>query len=293
MNKALAAKLKLNTDQNVLIKNVPHDLVSLFNDEHLKASRGKKYDAIVLFAATQAELGKHITGSLAMLQNDALLWIAYPKKSGAIKTDLSRDYGWDTLTEEGYIPVSLVAIDQTWSALRFRKAGNVPKITRQAPAKDRKTFKARIETPGDISGGFVTIPFSTEKEYGTKGQVKVKAWFDGHPYRGVVANMGSDRHIIIVRQDIQKAINKKPGDTITVELERDTEDRVVEVPKELEALLARNAKAKKFFDSLSYTNRKEYAVWITSAKKSETQLKRLADTIEKLTKGLKNPSAKE
>ncbi len=88
--------------------------------------RGKKYDAVVLFAATQAELNKHIASTLAALQNDALLWIAYPKKSGTIKTDLSRDYGWDALTEADYIPVSLVAIDQTWSALRFRKAGNVP-----------------------------------------------------------------------------------------------------------------------------------------------------------------------
>jgi len=292
MNKALAAKLKLNTHQNVLVKNVPDALSSLFDDEQLKASRGKKYDAVVLFAATQAELNKHITSALTALQNDALLWIAYPKKSGIIKTDLSRDYGWDALTEADYIPVSLVAVDQTWSALRFRKAGNVPRITRQPRAADRKTFTARIETPDDIKGGFVTIPFDCEKEYGSKGQIKVKAWFDGHSYRGVLANMGGNCHIIIVRQDIQKAIGKKPGDTITVELERDTEERVVEVPKALETLLARNAKARKFFDSLSYTNRKEYAVWISSAKKPETQQKRLTETIEKLTQGLKNPSAK-
>ncbi len=91
----------------MLVKNVPDALSLLFSDEQLKSSRGKKYDAVVLFAATQAELNKQIASTLAALQNDALLWIAYPKKSGTIKTDLSRDYGWDALTEADYIPVSL------------------------------------------------------------------------------------------------------------------------------------------------------------------------------------------
>jgi len=65
------------------------------------------------------------------------------------------------------------------------------------------------------------------------------------------------------------------------------------VPDELKKLLAQNVKAKRFFDSLSYTNRKEYAVWISSAKKEETREKRLNETLQKLLKGLKNPSQKE
>ena len=64
------------------------------------------------------------------------------------------------------------------------------------------------------------------------------------------------------------------------------------VPVELKKLLKQHAKAKKFFDSLSYTNQKEYAVWITSAKRTETRLKRLAMIIPKLLEGKKNPSAK-
>ncbi len=64
------------------------------------------------------------------------------------------------------------------------------------------------------------------------------------------------------------------------------------MPQQLIKLLKSNANAKNFFDGLSYTNRKEYAVWISSAKKSETLEKRLAQTLTKLLAGKKNPSEK-
>jgi uncharacterized protein YdeI (YjbR/CyaY-like superfamily) len=60
----------------------------------------------------------------------------------------------------------------------------------------------------------------------------------------------------------------------------------------LNKAFSKNQKAKTFFDTLSFTNRKEYAVWITSARKEETREKRLQETIKKLLAGLKNPSAK-
>jgi uncharacterized protein YdeI (YjbR/CyaY-like superfamily) len=75
-------------------------------------------------------------------------------------------------------------------------------------------------------------------------------------------------------------------------LERDTEERVTDVPHDLKKALANSPKAGKFFSTLSYTNRKEYAVWVGSAKKPETRQKRLAATIEKLLQGKKNRSQK-
>ena len=159
--------------------------------------------------------------------------------------------------------------------------------------KRLQKFNAILETPDDgIDATYISIPFSVEKIYGTKGQVKVKALFDGHPYRGILANMGTGCHIIIVRKDIRQAIGKQVGDSIAVEIEPDLEERVVNVPDDLKKALSRSSKMQKFFESLSYTNRKEYALWISSAKRPETRKKRLAETIEKLTKGMKNPSQK-
>jgi hypothetical protein len=63
-----------------------------------------------------------------------LLWFAYPKRSGAIRTDITRDRGWEPLTEAGFLPVAQVAIDPTWSALRFRRRDEIPRITRKGGA---------------------------------------------------------------------------------------------------------------------------------------------------------------
>lgn len=153
-------------------------------------------------------------------------------------------------------------------------------------------FKAKMEKSNDgMNTAFITIPFNVEKTYGTKGQVKVKASFDGHPYRGVIANMGTGCHIIGVRKDIRAAIKKSVGDFVDVTIEKDTEERVVEVPEDLRAALSKSKKAEEFFNTLSFTNRKEYAVWVSSAKKIETREKRLAESIQKLLAGKKNPSA--
>ncbi|HEY0742887.1 MAG TPA: YdeI/OmpD-associated family protein [Chryseosolibacter sp.] len=154
------------------------------------------------------------------------------------------------------------------------------------------SFTATLEKTNDgMDTAFITIPFDVQKAYGTKGQVKVKASFDGHRYRGVIANMGTGCHIIGVRKDIRAAIGKQVGDNVHVEIEKDTDERIVDVPDDLKEALRKSKKAQEFFDSLSFTNRKEYAVWISSAKKIETRKKRLDETIKKLLAGKKNPSA--
>jgi hypothetical protein len=160
-------------------------------------------------------------------------------------------------------------------------------------SSERKVFTAIIEKPNDgLDTAYVSIPFQVEEVYGTRGQVKVKAFFDGHPYRGVLANMGTGCHVIILRKDVRQAIGKGVGDKVRVELEHDVEERKVDVPPQLMKALSAKPKAQKFFDSLSYTNKKEFAQWISSAKKEETRAARLTQTIQKLLDGKKNPSQK-
>jgi hypothetical protein len=166
-------------------------------------------------------------------------------------------------------------------------------MNKPAEASGRKSFTAVIEKPDDgMDTAYVSIPFDVEKVYGTRGQVKVKAWFDDHAYRGVLANMGTGCHIIGLRKDVRQAIGKQAGDKVKVVLERDEEERVVDVPQDLKDALRLSPKAEKFFSTLSYTNRKEYAVWVSSAKKEETREKRLTASIQKLLQGKKNPSEK-
>lgn len=157
----------------------------------------------------------------------------------------------------------------------------------------RKEFVGTLEDPElSIDAAYITFPYSVKDLFGTRGQVKVKVTFDGYLYRGILSTMGGGAHAILVRKDVRAAIGKKIGDTVAVVVEQDLEERVVDMPAELSDLLKRNKKALAFFETLSFTNRKEYALWISTAKRPETKTNRLELTLAKLLDKKKNPSEK-
>lgn len=148
----------------------------------------------------------------------------------------------------------------------------------------KHTFKATIQDAG--VGAFVEVPFDVEKAFGSK-KPKVKATFDGVPYRGMLTRMGGENHILIVLKDIREKIGKSFGDEIEITVELDTEPRVLEIPKDLIKELKKDREAKSFFDKLSYSHQREYVLWINQAKKEETRQRRVVKTIEMLKKGKK------
>ena len=150
-------------------------------------------------------------------------------------------------------------------------------------------FEASIRKHKGMDSGYIEFPYDVEKEFDTRGQVKVKASFDGYPYRGSLTSRGLDCHWLIVTQKVRKAIGKDPGDTVHVTIERDMEPRTVEVPKMLQEWLDDHPGEKKFFDALAYTYRKEYVQWITGAKREETRRRRLKNTFEMLKDRVKRP----
>lgn len=149
----------------------------------------------------------------------------------------------------------------------------------------KKTFKAVIQNAGG-GGAFVEVPFDVEKEFGSK-KPKVKALIEGIPYRGTLVRMGSDCHLLLVLKSIREQAGKTFGDEIKVTVEPDTDERVVEIPPELKKAFRADKDAKAFFDTLSYTHRREYVMWINEAKKEETRQNRIAKTIEMLKKKVK------
>ncbi|MTI20622.1 DUF1905 domain-containing protein [Fulvivirga sp. RKSG066] len=248
----------------------------------------KSYSFILWFTENKSSLQIHLPTIVKVAKSDTTFWVAYPKKSGQIDTNLTRDKGWEVLDVVGYRKVSQISIDEDWSALRIKPTSEV----KSSPKAKTQTFEATIETSDSSGGAWVNIPFDVKEVFGTKGQVKVKAKIDGQPYRGSIANMGTGSHILIVKKEIREVIGKQPGDTVNVELQKDTEERTVDMPGELIDLLEKNQNLKVFFESLSYTNRKEYANWISSAKRPETKEKRLIETERRLSQGIKNPFVK-
>ncbi len=117
-------------------------------------------------------------------------------------------------------------------------------------------FTARIEA-GDRGGAFLFFPYDVEKEFGTRGRVPVTATIDGVSYRGSLIKYGAPQHMLGVEKAIRQQIQKEPGDRVEVVLKKDDEVREVEIPPAFKTLMKKEGLLT-FFESLSYTHRKEY-----------------------------------
>ena len=153
-----------------------------------------------------------------------------------------------------------------------------------------KKFKARMVNAGG-GGMFVQVPYDVEKEYGKKNMIPVKVTFDGEPYRGSIANMGTGPCLIILKA-IREKIKKKEGDMVSVTVEHDIAPRKVEMPSDINSMLSKNKEEKKYFESLAFTHQKEYVKWITDSKKTETRKARTEKMLVMLQDKKKNPTSK-
>lgn len=149
-------------------------------------------------------------------------------------------------------------------------------------------FTAIIQQNGEMDAAFVEFPFSTEELFNKKGQVKVKVLFDNKvEYRGSLAKMKSDCHILGLTQEIRKQLGKTFGDEVSVALMEDKEERVVEIADDIVSVFNENPEAKALFDKMSYTHKKEYIRWIEEAKKPETRENRKIKMIQMILDGKK------
>lgn len=88
-------------------------------------------DLIITFVRDVADVGSRLAEALPHYRRGGWLWFAYPKKTGSIRTDITRDHGWAALAAHDLLPVTQIAIDNTWSALRFRFRDEIAKLTRK------------------------------------------------------------------------------------------------------------------------------------------------------------------
>ncbi|MCA6379627.1 MAG: YdeI/OmpD-associated family protein [Cytophagales bacterium] len=206
MDKAIETKLFITEAKRVAVINAPPVLG--------RFERGKDgpIDVLLVFVRSKDDILMSVDQVISTLAPKGVLWFAYPKKSSGIKTDISRDSGWAPLAKNKFVPVTQVAINETWSALRFKPIDQIQKMTRKT------------------------------------------------------------------------AIGQQPS--------KPTKERMLVLPNAFQRLLSKNKKAGVFFQNQSFTNRKEYVVWLESAKKPETKQKRLLEAIEKLLSGKRNPSEK-
>lgn len=121
---ALSKKLKLKAGAKGAVVKAPagylEELQPLPEGATVASKLGKEHDWIQVFCATKADLDTLAPKAAAALAPVSILWLCFPKGSSKIQTDLTRDVGWDVLEQLGLKWVTLVSVNDTWSAFGLR-----------------------------------------------------------------------------------------------------------------------------------------------------------------------------
>ncbi len=210
----LPEKLQLKDEKNLLIQGLPSSVEKQFikfsfakNVTPLLKSR--KIDFALVFAISQQQLKGILRDVVPALHTNAKFWVAYPKVTSKIVSDLSRDCNWDFLAAVGFESVKMLDLDHVWAAMQFSRAAVEPEF-------------------------------------------------------------------VMAEDD---------GEVLTVKTVRTA--HAIETPVGLQTMLNKNKKAADYYDSLPYSHKKEYVNWIVSAKKEETQIRRVEKAVEMLIAGKK------
>lgn len=127
---SLIKKLGIKPGQKLLVLNEPTNYVQMLGTlppgAVMQTGEGEgTFDFVQVFVHNKANVESYTDQALRALKPSGLLWWTYPKRSANVQTDITRDIGWESLRELGLRPVTQVAIDETWSALRFRPISEV------------------------------------------------------------------------------------------------------------------------------------------------------------------------
>lgn len=168
--------MKLQPEQPLVRAGIPPQCDALVAGFPAAPADGPVTQAL-LFVRTAAALQEAFEALVPRLAPDARVWIAHPKKSSGIATDLARDEGWEAVFAAGYHPVTQVAVDGDWAALRVRKRDAIKTFIRATPLEERVTegvdYAARtVQLPADalaalggLAEPFGRMSFTHQREW--------------------------------------------------------------------------------------------------------------------------------
>jgi hypothetical protein len=122
----LLEKLQLGDEKNLLIQGLPSSIEKQFIKMNFSKNitpllKTRKIDFALLFAISQKQLRSILDDVTPHLQEEAKLWVAYPKQTSKIASDLTRDASWEFINEYGFEGVRSVPMDNVWTALSFQR----------------------------------------------------------------------------------------------------------------------------------------------------------------------------
>jgi hypothetical protein len=125
MSQTILEKLQLKNEKNILIQGLPSSIEKQFSKLSFAKNltpllRSRKIDFALIFAVSEIQLNAILDDIMPALKEDSKLWIAYPKLTSKISTDLNREGSWSKLAGD-YENTEQVSLDHVWHAVHFRK----------------------------------------------------------------------------------------------------------------------------------------------------------------------------
>lgn len=129
----LFEKLDLKSEKNLLVQGLPSSIEKQFAKVAYAKSvtpllKSRKIEFALIFAVNNNQLCNILNDVFPAMQTNSKLWIAFPKTTSKIASDLNRDCNWHVLTFNDYEAVNQITIDHVWTAIMFKKQGNEPNI---------------------------------------------------------------------------------------------------------------------------------------------------------------------
>lgn len=117
-------RLQLCDEKNILIQGIPSTLEKYFTKLSFAKNvtpllKNRKIEFALIFAINYKQLSTILADVVPALKTGGKIWIAYPKPTSKIVSDLNRDCNWECLKSKGFFKIDEVVIDHVWTALRF------------------------------------------------------------------------------------------------------------------------------------------------------------------------------
>jgi uncharacterized protein YdeI (YjbR/CyaY-like superfamily) len=159
----------------------------------------------------------------------------------------------------------------------------MPKASKTKPTTAAKRFEARLERMRSrLNWIIVHVPFDAAKVWGLRGQIKVRGEINGFAFRTSLFPTRDGRHFLLVNKRMQKRAQAFEGSAACVQMELDTEERIVTIPEELKRLLSQDRSLRSWYDELNHSTRSDVAKWITEPKSAEARVRRAEQLAERL-----------
>lgn len=156
-------KLEWKDGKNVLIQGLPSSIEKHFaklsyckNLTPLLKSR--KVDYALVFAINQMQLNNILKEIFPALHKECVLWIAYPKPTSKIVSDLNRDASWEILSENDFEAIKQVTLDHVWTSMRFQKLDADTAVSR--PVAEFKVANVKVD---DFEKRLIALPMEFER----------------------------------------------------------------------------------------------------------------------------------